>query len=125
MNESKNLSSIRFHTYLTLVLFLYPALAFAGICSGPVYADQIEAENYSAMSGVVAEDTSDVDGGQNIGFIQHEDWTEYQIDVPAPGAYEIELRVASKNGGGTVNLSAGGASLGFWGHTGTLLFGRS
>lgn len=55
----------------------------------------IEAENYSAMSGVQNEATLDVGGGKNVGYIETGDWMSYTIDVPATGNYKIVYRVAS------------------------------
>jgi hypothetical protein len=60
---------------------------------------RVEAENYSAMSGVQAENTQDVGGGQDVGWIDAGDWMDYSVNVSSAGAYNLNLRVASPSGG--------------------------
>ena len=67
----------------------------------------IQAENYTSMSGVKNETTSDVGGGQNTGWIEAGDWMAYNnagFNVPAEGRYRVTYRVASLNGGGRLTL---------------------
>jgi glucan 1,3-beta-glucosidase len=59
---------------------------------------RIEAENYSAMTGIETEDCGDVDGGLNIGFFDPEDFIEFEIIVGTPGEYVIDYRLASESG---------------------------
>ncbi len=73
----------------------------------------IEAENYTSMSGVQKENCSE--GGQNIGYIDTGDWMAYaNINFPSSGNYQIEYRVASAVGGGTLStdINAGTTVLG-------------
>ncbi len=72
----------------------------------------IEAENYSAMSGVQTEACSE--GGLNVGWIDAGDWMAYNsINFPTTGQYRIEYRVASINGGTlSSDLNAGSIQLG-------------
>lgn len=72
-----------------------------------------EAENYSSSLGVQLEATSDAGGGQNVGWIDAGDWMNYSaIQIPSPGTYRIEYRVASANGGGRLSLDTNsGATL--------------
>src|SRR5688572_6901429 len=74
----------------------------------------IQAENYSHMSGVQLEATSDSGGGQNVGWIEANDWMAYSnnpVTIPTTGAYDVEYRVASQAGGGSIRLEeAGGAT---------------
>ncbi|MFL5743802.1 MAG: glycosyl hydrolase family 18 protein [Niastella sp.] len=75
----------------------------------------IQAESYSNMSGIQTEATTDVDGGQNVGWIDQADWLAfYNINFPVTGQYKVEYRVASLNGGGVVScdLNAGSIQLG-------------
>jgi hypothetical protein len=72
---------------------------------------EIQAENYTAMNGIQKENTSDTDGGQNIGFIENGDWAEYRITVPAAGTYPVDFRVASGGSGGTINMVVGGSTI--------------
>jgi endoglucanase len=60
---------------------------------------RIEAETYTAMSGVVKETTTDAGGGQSIGYIDTGDWMDYNINVSSSGSYAVNLRVASPLGG--------------------------
>ena len=60
----------------------------------------IEAENYSSMSGVGVENTSDEGGGKNVGYLDAGDRLTYNgVNFPSTGSYRIEYRVASPNGG--------------------------
>lgn len=71
----------------------------------------IEAEDFSAMHGVDTEPTTDVGGGENVGWIDNGDWMEYPINVATAGTYTVDLRVASLSGGGTLQIQSGGTSL--------------
>ncbi|MDP5209306.1 cellulase family glycosylhydrolase [Microbulbifer sp. 2205BS26-8] len=69
----------------------------------------IEAENHTYMSGVQTESTSDVGGGQNVGWIDAGDWMAYHdIDIPSSGNYTVEFRVAALDGGALSFERAGG-----------------
>ena len=70
-----------------------------------------EAENYSAMSSITSETTTDDGGGENITSIEAADWFEYEIDVPRTGSYVIDYRVASDSTDGSFNLSVNGLEL--------------
>jgi len=75
----------------------------------------IQAESYGTMSGVQTEATTDTGGGQNVGYIDTGDWMAYyNVNFPTSGTYNIEYRVASLNGGGTLSadLNAGSTVLG-------------
>jgi endoglucanase len=72
---------------------------------------KIEAETYSSMYGVQKETTTDVGGGQNVGYIDNGDWMKYAINAPVAGTYTFSFRVATaasgaqfkvKNSAGTV-----------------------
>ncbi|MGQ8335134.1 carbohydrate-binding protein [Sunxiuqinia sp. A32] len=63
------------------------------------FPGKIQAEDYSDMSGIIVENTTDVGGGQNIGYIKYNDWLEYTIDVPKSGNYAINYRVAATQAG--------------------------
>lgn len=58
---------------------------------------RVEAENFVFMSGVGIESTTDVGGGENIGWIDNGDWFEYFIDVTESGEYELIARMAGYN----------------------------
>lgn len=71
----------------------------------------IEAEAFDEMSGIQLETTTDVGGGQNIGYCDVGDWMDYAINVPADGQYLVEMRVASLNKTGAFNLYSGTTQL--------------
>jgi hypothetical protein len=65
---------------------------------------KLEAENWSGMSGVQTENTSDEGGGQNVGYIDNNDWIDYSINISTAGTYNISFRVASPNSGSQLQL---------------------
>jgi len=56
---------------------------------------RIEAEHFSAMSGVSTETVSDFDGAEDVGWIDAKDWMEFNTDIPVEGNYFIYFRVSS------------------------------
>ena len=65
----------------------------------PVTSVRIEAENYTAMSGVQAETTADTGGGLDVGWQENNDWMDYSVNVGAAGVYKVNFRVATPNTG--------------------------
>jgi endoglucanase len=61
---------------------------------------KIEAEDYFFQDGVQLETTTDVGGGQNIGYLDANDYLDYEVEVTTTGTYKVEYRVASENSGG-------------------------
>ena len=82
--------------------------------SSPVFTKLIEAESYTAMNGVQLEATTDTGGGQNVGWIDANDWLAYaNITLPTSGNYKVEYRVASPSGSTlSLDLNAGTIQLG-------------
>jgi hypothetical protein len=72
----------------------------------------VEAENYTAMSGIGTEGTSDTGGGLNIGWIENGDWAQYSINIPIAGSYQVDFRVASDTNGGTISMVVGASTVG-------------
>ena len=72
----------------------------------------IEAEDFTAMSGVQLENTIDTNGGQNVGFIDNGDWMEYTVNIPSAGAYTFSTRIASVPGNGIVQIQSNGTAIG-------------
>ncbi len=57
------------------------------------------------------EDTSDVGGGKNVGYIDTGDWLAYlEVTIPSTGAYRVEYRVACANSGGSLQLEKAGGT---------------
>ncbi|GAA3925997.1 carbohydrate-binding protein [Hymenobacter algoricola] len=80
----------------------------------PPASTLIQAEAYSAMSGVQLENCADSGGGQDVGWIDAGDWMAYNnISFPTSGAYTVEYRVASPGGGRvSCDLNGGATQLG-------------
>ncbi|HWZ23039.1 MAG TPA: family 16 glycosylhydrolase [Cytophagaceae bacterium] len=68
---------------------------------------KIEAEDYSAEQGVQSEICKDEGGGRNLGYIDDEDWMEYEVFVRKAGKYKVEYRTSSESGTGTISLKSG------------------
>jgi hypothetical protein len=64
----------------------------------------LQAESYSGMNGIQTENTTDTGGGQNVGYIDANDWMDYSVNVASAGSYTVNFRVASANAGGTMQL---------------------
>jgi len=83
-------------------------LWLGGVTSGPAPAipipGTVQAENYTDMSNIQTEVTTDAGGGLNVGYIDANDWLDYKVKVQTAGEYTIQYRVASQNGGGSIQL---------------------
>ena len=64
----------------------------------------VQAEDYLYMEGVQTEDTEDLGGGTNVGWIDTDDWMEYSIDVQTAGQYFLRARVAAESSEGSLQL---------------------
>lgn len=56
---------------------------------------RLEAESYSSMSGIQIEATQDVSGIANVGWIDPNDWLEFNVEVPMEEEYTVYFRIAS------------------------------
>ncbi|MBN2444173.1 MAG: endo-1,4-beta-xylanase [Spirochaetales bacterium] len=61
----------------------------------------VEAELYVEMDGIMVESCDE--GGEGVGYIEDGDYTAYLIDF-TDGASEMQVRAASENSGGTVEV---------------------
>lgn len=77
------------------VFSYYPVIAIPG---------KVEAEDFSNMTGITVQATTDTNAGQNITSIDANDFLDYSINVEKAGSYRIEYRVASSLGGGKFEL---------------------
>lgn len=50
-------------------------------------------------------------GATRVGYADEGDWVEYALDVPAPGDYSMQLRVASDDAAGQLEVSVNGAAV--------------
>jgi hypothetical protein len=71
----------------------------------------IEAENWSAMSGVLTEGCSDVGGTLDVGWIDNGDWMDYAINPSTSGTYTLKLRVATPFSNVTLQVKNGATVL--------------
>jgi hypothetical protein len=65
---------------------------------------RVEAEDFFFQSGVQLENTSDIGGGKNIGYLDAGDYLDYYIDVALGGTYDVAYRTASLSETGAVEL---------------------
>lgn len=73
----------------------------------------VEAEDWTAVielpdGEVVLENTLDVSGNQNVGFIDAGDWMEYSVELAETGCYVADYRVASQDGSAGFTMSFDG-----------------
>lgn len=71
----------------------------------------IQGEAYAYMNGVMLENTRDIGGGQNVGWIDANDWLSYTnspVNITTTGYYAIEYRIASLYGGGSLTFEEAG-----------------
>lgn len=71
----------------------------------------VQAENFTSMSGIQTEATTDAGGGSNVGYTDAGDWLDYNVNVQTAGTYNVQFRVASETAGGTIELRKDGAVL--------------
>ncbi|MHA7057421.1 carbohydrate-binding protein [Aquimarina sp. M1] len=65
---------------------------------------KIEAENYTAEFGTELENTTDVGGGKNVGYLDVNDILEYNVQVSGTDHYNFDIRVASLDKSGSINV---------------------
>ncbi|RAW00335.1 hypothetical protein DQQ10_14880 [Pseudochryseolinea flava] len=75
--------------------------------SGHTIPGIVQAESYSAMSGVQTEATGDTGGGTNVGWIETGDYMDYAVNVASAGSYTVRFRVAAPATGGQIQLRSG------------------
>ncbi|MGL1958263.1 MAG: carbohydrate-binding protein [Colwellia sp.] len=68
-----------------------------------------QAENWDEAGEVEVEDTADEGGGQNVGYIDPDDFLQYTITAPSDGTYSIDYRLASSGGSDGFELSIDGS----------------
>ncbi|OQP54272.1 carbohydrate-binding protein [Niastella yeongjuensis] len=109
MNYSTNVGLSSTFGSETQNKFIIDAIMWlGGQPSGPAPAVSIpgtvQAENYTNMSGIQTETTTDAGGGSNVGYIDAGDWMDYKVNVQTAGTYTVQYRVASEAGGGSIQL---------------------
>jgi hypothetical protein len=98
------------------VLEAFSNFSITNQLTAPTYTavpSKVEAENFLFKSGMQAETTGDVGGGQNLGYIGDGNWAEYAIENSTLNtAYQISFRLAAPNTGGLINFYIDGVSVG-------------
>jgi endoglucanase Acf2 len=64
----------------------------------------VQAESFTTQSGTQTETTTDTGGGLNVDYFETGDWLDYAVNVSSAGFYTVGFRVASANGGATLQL---------------------
>lgn len=64
----------------------------------------VQAEDFYTMAGVQTENTTDIGGGMNVGWIDAGDYMSYLLDVPVKGIYNFDLRIASQSTAGEIEF---------------------
>jgi len=82
-----------------------------GVPTSTTIPGTVQAENYSAMSGIQTETTTDTGGGLNVGWIDANDWMDYSVNVSTTGSYTVNFRVASTTSGRSLQLKRGTTTL--------------
>ncbi|AEW01148.1 carbohydrate-binding protein [Niastella koreensis] len=116
MNYSTNVGLSSTFASQTQDNFIIDAIMWlGGQPSGPAPAapipGTIQAENYTNMSGVQTETTTDTGGGLDVGYIDAGDYIDYKVNVQTAGKYAVQYRVASQNGGGSIQLKDSTATI--------------
>ena len=88
-----------------------------GIIDGPctllMVSGTLQAEGFCQASGITIETTQDVNGGDNIGYIDDADWLTYNINIPQASEARVTYRVASDGAGGVIRLEQGGGDISY------------
>ncbi|MEL6191742.1 MAG: carbohydrate-binding protein, partial [Bacteroidota bacterium] len=67
-------------------------------------SERVEAEDYFFQQGVQLETTTDVGGGQNIGFLDPGDYLDYYVEVDQAGLYDVAYRTAALSETGAIAM---------------------
>ena len=65
---------------------------------------KIEAEAFVFQQGISLETTTDTGGGENIGFLDPNDYLDYDVVITTGGTYKIDYRTAAQFGTGSIQL---------------------
>jgi endoglucanase len=65
---------------------------------------KIEAEDFDYQEGIVLETTTDDGGGENVGYLDPNDYLDYEVNVAKAGTYNVDFRTAAQYGTGGLQL---------------------
>ena len=82
------------------------AVATANAAVGSIPAGAVRAESFTEQHGARLEDTADVGGGRNVGWLANGDWMRYNgVDLGVAGGLTTSVRLAAAvNDGGTIEV---------------------
>lgn len=64
--------------------------------------------DYRAGDAVDVEETQDVDGAYNVGYIRNGEWLAYTVNVQNTDSYDLDLRMAADGDGKTLHIELDG-----------------
>ncbi len=85
-------------TSLTAVNESYYSDAASTVIQAVPVPATLQAEAFTAMSGVELENCSDTGGGQDVGHFDADDYIEFKISVATAGSFTLDYRLATANG---------------------------
>ena len=77
-----------------------------------VFPFRIQAQDFCDSFGVQVEPTSDIDGDENLGWIDENDWMAYDVYIPTEGLYGASYRLSNPDGRGGLQLEMYGTANG-------------
>ena len=80
--------------------------AYIGAAYGPKNSipGKIEVENLYRRKGTQLQATTDLGGGQNVGYTDPGTWNEYLVNISTSGSYTFKFRLASNATGGSFDI---------------------
>ncbi len=95
-------------SFLALSFLILAILAGQNSVIAQIHVDAVA---YSDMYGIDTEKTSDEGGGENVGWIDNNDWLDYEVTIPVTGEYRLDYRIASLGGNGSIQFRSGSDAL--------------
>jgi hypothetical protein len=101
---NKDLSYINADVFGTLTLLNdeNPCLKYISINTTEI--KKIEAESFCSQFGTTNELCQDTGGGDNVGYLDVNDWLNYPINITSTGEYTFDFRLAAPNSGGILSV---------------------
>lgn len=94
--------------FLALAFFVLAIMAGQNSVIAQIHVDAVA---YTNMNGIETQNTSDAGGGENVGWIDNNDWLDYEVTIPVTGEYRMDYRIASLGGNGSIQLRNGSDAL--------------
>ncbi|MGF1697834.1 cellulase family glycosylhydrolase [Vibrio lamellibrachiae] len=85
-----------------------------GPCQTNTLPARVDVSSFCHSSGLEFEDTTDVGGGQNLGWTDDGDWITFEVNAPQAGDYDVTYRVASDHAqAGVIQIEQAGGDVVF------------